>query len=413
MTKAIQRDDLCPDRGIAVRRVRHALGAAFRLGLALLAGWLLVEIGFTVGQGGLFRWSLYIYDHEMGFRVRPYAAWGGWRANEFGFNDRDYVHVKPPGVFRTLVLSDSFNWAGGPEGNYTAILRRRLGATIGEGKVEVINAGYPGTHAGEQLIALERYGLAYAPDLVILGVFVGNDILDAQSWRRVIPVGGELTPIDTRREPLRTLFGVPFVWRSQLLRFVGARLAVYRLRRAARARGDDPYATGVSLPDEVYQALERERMRVATVVPSQELEDGEANLFATLVAMRKLVSDHGASLVVAAYPDEFQVDERLRQAVIDRFGVDPRDYDWERPQRRLREFCEGRGIEFQDLLPVFRRAQAAGQRLYLRNDSHWNAAGQELAAEALLPVVVGWRSEIDKSRITARGSPRRGRGGSG
>lgn len=45
------------------------------------------------------------------------------------------------------------------------------------------------------------------------------------------------------------------------------------------------------------------------------------------------------------------------------------------------------GTPVVNLLPVFQRATAAGQRLYWRDDTHWNDAGIRLAAEELWRVV--------------------------
>jgi hypothetical protein len=44
-----------------------------------------------------------------------------------------------------------------------------------------------------------------------------------------------------------------------------------------------------------------------------------------------------------------------------------------------------RGIRSLDLLPAFRNSSAA--RLYKPRDSHWNIAGNRLAAEAIAPEI--------------------------
>jgi len=100
----------------------------------------------------------------MGFRVRSHTN----GTNKFGFNDKDYPLEKPPGTFSILILSDSFNWAGGREGNYTALLENKFNADSTQSQVELINAGYPMTHTGEQLIALKKYGLQYNEGLGLL-----------------------------------------------------------------------------------------------------------------------------------------------------------------------------------------------------------------------------------------------------
>jgi hypothetical protein len=48
-----------------------------------------------------------------------------------------------------------------------------------------------------------------------------------------------------------------------------------------------------------------------------------------------------------------------------------------------RDFCENSGIPLLDLTPVFQENFEAGHNLYFPDDSHWNAAGHELAAAEL------------------------------
>ena len=120
--------------------------------------------------------GFYEYDPDLGFRVRAHSpAFGqGAITNRFGFNDQDYPLQKTPGIYRVLVIGDSFAWAGGQEGNYTTVLERQLENHHGYHRVDIINAGYPMTHTGEQFAMLKKYGLQYHPDLVILGFFIGN-----------------------------------------------------------------------------------------------------------------------------------------------------------------------------------------------------------------------------------------------
>ena len=78
--------------------------------------------------------GLYQYDPDLGFKIRPYANGN----NQFGFNDQDYPLQKQPDNYRILVVSDSFNWAGGKEGNYTALLEQKFAQYYKNSQVEVI-----------------------------------------------------------------------------------------------------------------------------------------------------------------------------------------------------------------------------------------------------------------------------------
>ena len=144
----------------------------------ILVATLVALEGLSIVLDPVMGVGFYEYDRDLGFRVRAHAH----GTNRFGFNDRDYMLDKPDGTFRILIVSDSFGWAGGRDGNYTEILERLLVEHYGEGRIEVINSGYPMTDTGEQLAMLRKFGLQYDPDLVILGFFVGNDFVDARRY---------------------------------------------------------------------------------------------------------------------------------------------------------------------------------------------------------------------------------------
>ena len=147
---------------------------------------------FDDSSGALSVQRFHEYDPDLGFRVRAYYPVDqGTITNKFGFNDDDYPLQKTPGIYRILVVGDSFGWAGGREGNYTAMLERQLDKHYGYHRIDIVNAGYPMTHTAEQLVMLKKYGLQYHPDLVILGFFVGNDFIDGNPNRKRIVLNGE------------------------------------------------------------------------------------------------------------------------------------------------------------------------------------------------------------------------------
>ncbi len=89
---------------------------------------------------------------------------------------RSYPPTPPPGVHRLLVLGDSqaFGWGVPLEQSLGARLEMRL-ETLGHGPVEVINAAVPGSNTYQQAALLERVGMDYQPDCVLV-LFTGNDL---------------------------------------------------------------------------------------------------------------------------------------------------------------------------------------------------------------------------------------------
>jgi len=62
--------------------------------------------------------------------------------------------------------------------------------------------------------------------------------------------------------------------------------------------------------------------------------------------------------------------------------LDPEDYDLQLPQELLTKFLATKQIPYVDLTEQF-RSEEQKRDLYLLNDTHWNRAGNELAAEFL------------------------------
>ena len=219
---------------------------AIQIGLILVVSVVLVEVLMIVSDRYFFK-SLYEYDPDMGFRARAYFPAGEVRiTNQFGFNDRDYPLSKSPGTLRILVVGDSFGWAGGLEGNYTALIETMFERRYGSHKVDVINTGYPGTHTGEQLIMLKKYALQYNPDLVILGFFAGNDFFDAGANRKRLLVNGCFVDIDKRYE--YRFLGYPVITQSRALVLLKQKYELHNRNKQASEEARERVADGKPAP---------------------------------------------------------------------------------------------------------------------------------------------------------------------
>jgi lysophospholipase L1-like esterase len=97
--------------------------------------------------------------------------------NADGFRGPRYPRQPAPGTFRILGIGDSvmFGW-GVREGDcYLSVLARMLSQREPNTRFEAINTAVPGYNTAMEVATLERKGLAFHPDLVIIG-FVGNDL---------------------------------------------------------------------------------------------------------------------------------------------------------------------------------------------------------------------------------------------
>jgi lysophospholipase L1-like esterase len=114
-------------------------------------------------------------DYELVPGIRGHA-WGADIAiNSHGFRDRDYPVEKPRGVRRIAVIGDSIAF-----GNHMAAsdtFPEQLEALFAQrGRpVEVLNLAVPGYDTQNEVAFLEQTGLAFQPDLVVVGYCI-NDL---------------------------------------------------------------------------------------------------------------------------------------------------------------------------------------------------------------------------------------------
>jgi len=369
-----------------------------RQSLLLLFFWtilplFLVEVLMIVLEPYLSQ-GLYQYDPDLGFKIRPYANGN----NQFGFNDRDYPLQKSPENYRILILSDSFNWAGGKEGNYTALLEKQFERYYQKPNVEVINAGYPGTHTGEQLALLKKYALKYHPDLVVLGFFVGNDFIDADPNRKRIIVNDIYIDIDKNKE--FKILGYPIINQSRFLLFLKQKYKIFQEATKAKQHSVipsfSPYqfqlVSNLSHPEKspgilsLETFLDTEKTRL-DFCKRKDLQKGTWNdninyIFQSIDEMNKLLKQQNIQFIVAIYPGEFQVNPQLLNQLTQKYELNLKNYDPICMQNLLIPYLKTQQIAYLDFLPQFQVAQKQ-RPLYLLQEPHWNTAGNQLAADIL------------------------------
>jgi len=362
---------------------------SLRIFLWLILPLICVELLMIVLEPYLFK-GLYEYDPDLGFRVRAYYPVDqGTVTNKFGFNDRDYPLQKTPGVYRILVVGDSFGWAGGQEGNYTALLERQLDNHYGYHRIDIINAGYPMTHTAEQLVMLKKYGLQYHPDLVILGFFVGNDFIDGNPNRKRIVVNDLYIDIDKRREHI--ILGYPIIFQSRLLLYVKQKYKIFtELRKAAtEPRQQLSQEQRGTFAEETFLDLERGLLEFFNINSARKgrFQKNINYILQSVAEMDALLKSRNIKFMVAIYPDAFQIDKTLLNAIFERFRLRREDYDLDLAQNILKSFLQSKDISYIDLTDRFR---SGGQEkdLYLLSDSHWNRSGNQLAADILFETLV-------------------------
>ena len=99
-------------------------------------------------------------------------------------------------------------------------------------------------------------------------------------------------------------------------------------------------------------------------------------------------------MVIALLPDQFQVDKALRDAVFSKYkNIAAENFDLSHPDTLIVNFCQTHDINCLDMLGQFQE-QGKTRQLYRLSDSHWNEAGNRLAADLIFEY-------LEKKPITA------------
>jgi hypothetical protein len=391
------------------RRVRFLL-----LDLALISGGvaialLVLEIGLRVFQFSYV--SFFRPDERLGLRLRENAE--GWyrsegeayvRVNSAGFHDRERSLAKPPGVYRIAVLGDSYAEALQVELEkaFHAQLERRLNAcqAFGGKTVEVLNFGVSSYGTAQQLLMFRYVASHYAPDLVLVAFFAGNDVrnnsrdLEPDKVRPFVTIHGE-----TLVEDRSFADSKEFKRRTNRLRSVLDTLRVLRIVQAAyfvkdrlqqheeqRPQHDSRPPIEAGLDEAIYREP-----------PSPEWRAAWALTERILAQLRDEVRAAGAELVVVSLSTGIQVhpDPEARahltesQRIVDLFY----------PDRRIQRATEALNIRSIILAPRL-QAIAERERIFLHGfentrlgSGHWNENGHRLAAELVAADLCGRSAE--------------------
>lgn len=114
------------------------------------------------------RCDIVYYDEQPSWRIKPHPV--PIHYNSRGLRDYEYAYSKPAGVFRILILGDSWAEDMGSflENLHVKRLEKRLNSFGLPIKFEVINAGHYAFDNAQELMFYLREGKKYHPDLVMV-----------------------------------------------------------------------------------------------------------------------------------------------------------------------------------------------------------------------------------------------------
>jgi len=350
-----------------------------------LAQFFVFEAGLRLAGGSeaapVFQ-QLFLQDPVVGYRLKP-GARARFRTADFdtdiiinssGTRDRE-IGPKAPDEHRIVVLGDSLVLAVQveQEETFTAVLEKRLNArrAPGEARYRVINAGVQGYGPVEELAFFEHVASRFDADVVLVGVFVGNDAMEANdTGAKVLPVGEGAAPqatssaSDAVKRPSRYPLWLRRLTRRSMVLQIARMRATTLLERFGQVRPIDRALTMYlpELPPEMARGL---------AVSKECIRRIDA-----------IARERGGRTGIVLLPARFQVRDddyaNLRAIVAESGGTLLRDVGTARFQEALAPL----GLPMTDPLPVFRKFPQQPE-LFFATTAHLTVRGHEVLAAGL------------------------------
>jgi lysophospholipase L1-like esterase len=299
------------------------------------------------------------------------------RVNNLGLRGKDQQREKALGVYRILMLGDSFTMGKGvnDDQTFSALLETMLNRDLrgcGPLRVEVLNGGVDSYSPILSYIQLSRDLYVLGPDIVVFNLDV-SDLVQESIYRELARFDGNGQPVAVPQpdsqdvslnERVRT-WTERHLYLTRLLLFYVNRMFGYQGITAREVLTESNYEL-------VAYTLRGDR------VPRDRQW---ASLFDSILRMRSFAQAHDMDFVLTAYPWGHQVSDREWQP--GRRGMIPDGaVASDASIERIEEFAHVNGIALANMFPVFRAVKSDGL-LYFKHDMHWTPTGHEVMSRGL------------------------------
>ena len=339
--------------------------------------------------------------------------------NSSGFRDEEIAFDKKPGEKRILFLGDSATEGFGVPvtERYSNLLLDKLG-----GKYSGVNIAQLATNPDTYFDNLITFGLALKPDVVVMGVFLGNDFMGGNVYKipNTYTVKSEIESSKFKSSPVKDFLTLRYV--RELINQTKNKKAVL-VKRSIKGNFWDIYFNKKMTKDFYVTATEIEEQRFdgivadfnqeilphyydGRIIPTLLLEGvkdklpeqkgkgylyGEEDYINTLAFIKEtddLLKEEDIPFIVVLIPDVNQVHPTEFQEML------KRDFKFSEIPSRLKQLEEFRarinsdltkeGVNYIDTTEALK--QAGGLTYYLY-DQHTNSLGHKVLSEEILKVM--------------------------
>lgn len=315
--------------------------------------------------------------------------------NSAGFHDVEHRVEKVPDVYRIVVLGDSFieGLAVPIESGFTQQLESLLQVEVKDRRVEVINLAVSGIGPAQYLRILERRGLGYKPDLVLMAVYPENDFWD--SYYRLsggpskafyeLGTDGTLQYIPPEASKI-TVKMRPYLRKSAFLNLLRQGLTLTSLESRLGQLGvlqAPGVANAYSMDWGVYNAA----------LPDP-WPDAYRTTLRTIDASRDVAKQHGAEFLAMTIGSVAMVEDRWDELFSNYPAAKTMTLDSHRPFSAIADLGGQQGFSVINLAEPFRQDFLAHKKSRSwPHDGHWNLSGHHFAAELVAGHLLDHRHE--------------------
>ena len=310
------------------------------------------------------------YDSSYNrYRGKPFSKNYDSNLNSHGFKGAEYTQAKPANIYRILSLGDSFAFGVVPvQYNYNSRIERQLNRKLADqGKqLQLINMGIPSIGPRDYLALLTNEGVQLNPDMVMISFFIGNDTLEAER------------AMDKKRE---------WYSYSYVLSFFNYIIEVQR-KYEGKAYGakNEYFDDKPSLTSDKFLEIQAARSQIF-IKGNTDSSTALNNQVEYIKQIKKICDSKNIKLLVVMIPDETQVNPELQKQVIEKWKATPDQFDIKQPNQELAAVFTQAKIPYLDLLDTF-IIGSKQENLYRPRDTHWNIAGNRVAAQAITPKII-------------------------
>lgn len=351
-----------------------------------------INMGISMGRPDPVFHHLYPPDIQVKEMFAGFPT--SFSTNKEGLRGKDYPKDKPQGVYRILVLGDSFVFgtAVNDDQTFCRLLEDSLNAKAEGRRFEVLNCGVVSYSPILEYIILKRKLLDYSPDLVML-FYNFPDLQEDALYARhaVYDKNGEAIAcnpfyIDNHpdyvlflREHFR-LFSYLYNKLSDSFRKIGILgLKDYMLCSMK----------GISAKEMIMRRPTIKSVQIdAYFIFRDNVEDKVIRYYwkgskAWLDKIKALLDKQGVDFILAGFPHGLQISKSAwNEGRASWYFQKDRLYDPAAPFKMLEDYSRQENVKFLDLRPYL--SAHADEQLYYDFDGHWTFLGHKRVAEAVL-----------------------------